>query len=50
MPQKIETGFRIGKMTVAAPSGARKNGYTIWNCICDCGKECLAATHQLLCV
>ena len=37
MPPKIETGFRIGKLTVAAPTGARKNGYTIWNCVCDCG-------------
>lgn len=37
MPPKIETGFRIGKLTVAAPTGARKNGYTIWNCVFDCG-------------
>ena len=34
---RIETGFRIGKLTVVAPTDQRKNGYTIWNCMCDCG-------------
>lgn len=34
---RIETGFRIGKLTVVAPTDQRENGYTIWNCMCDCG-------------
>ena len=23
--------------TIVAPTDQRKNGYTIWNCMCDCG-------------
>lgn len=34
---KIQIGFRVGKLTVTAPTDQRKNGYTIWNCCCDCG-------------
>lgn len=34
---KIGVGFQIGHLTVESPSSARKNGYTVWNCRCDCG-------------
>ena len=37
MKPKIGVGFRIGKLTVSEPTGERKNGYTVWNCACDCG-------------
>ena len=43
----IEVGFRIGKLTVKAPTNQRKNGYTIWNCICDCGKESIVGQTLL---
>ncbi len=29
---KIETGFRVGMLTMTAPTKERKNGYTIWRC------------------
>lgn len=35
--RKIDIGFRFGKLTVAADTGKRKNGYTVWRCECDCG-------------
>ena len=44
---KIEVGYRVGKLTVEAPTAQRKNGYMVWRCRCDCGKECLAASNQL---
>ena len=34
---KIEEGYRVGKLTVETDTGKRKNGYTVWNCRCDCG-------------
>lgn len=33
------TGMRVGALTAIEPTGERKNGYTIWRCRCDCGKE-----------
>lgn len=35
--KKIEPGFRVGQLTVKSDSGERKNGYIVWNCVCDCG-------------
>ncbi|MCD7750724.1 MAG: transcriptional regulator [Lachnospiraceae bacterium] len=35
--KKIEPGYRVGHLTVESDSGARKNGYIVWNCLCDCG-------------
>jgi hypothetical protein len=43
----IKPGFRIGKLTVAAPTDLRKNGYTIWNCDCDCGGSIRLDTRTL---
>lgn len=34
---KIEAGFQVGRLTVTAPTGRRKNGYMIWHCDCECG-------------
>lgn len=47
MKPKIGIGFRIGKLTVAKQTGERKNGYTIWNCICDCGGSIELDTRTL---
>ncbi len=44
---KIETGFRVGMLTMTAPTKERKNGYTIWHCQCDCGEERLLDTRAL---
>ena len=48
--RKDLTGKRFGRLVCLTPSKERdKRGGTQWLCKCDCGKECLAATHQLLC-
>lgn len=44
---KIETGFRIGKLTVQEATSQRKNGYIIWNCACDCGGTIALDTRTL---
>lgn len=44
---KIEKGFRIGKLTVTEPTSQRKNGYTVWNCSCDCGNSIMLDTRTL---
>ena len=36
---KIGVGFRVGLLTVSEATTKRKNGYTVWKCICDCGGE-----------
>ncbi len=33
------TGHRFGSLTAVEPTERRKNGYTVWRCRCDCGKE-----------
>lgn len=45
--QRIEIGFRVGKLTVTAPTSQRKNGYTIWTCACDCGGSIQLDTRTL---
>lgn len=35
--KKITPGYHFGKLTVTSDTGKRKNGYIIWNCVCDCG-------------
>lgn len=35
--KKIRPGVRVGHLTVSADTGRRKNGYIIWDCVCDCG-------------
>lgn len=37
--EKIGPGHRVGHLMVISDSGERKNGYVVWNCRCDCGKE-----------
>lgn len=33
-------GQRFGRLTVVGDSGKRKNGFVLWECICDCGNRC----------
>lgn len=44
---KIEVGFQVGKLTVAAPTEKRKNGYCIWRCTCACGGSIELDTRAL---
>lgn len=46
--QRDLTGQRFGRLVCLKPSSQRDaQGGTQWLCRCDCGKECLASTHQL---
>ncbi len=44
---KIKIGYRVGKLEVIAPTEQRKNGYTVWECQCDCGNKKLLDTRAL---
>ena len=44
---KIVPGYRVGMLTVEEATPQRKNGYTIWQCRCDCGGEILLDTRCL---
>lgn len=43
----IDIGVRIGRLTVEAATAQRKNGYTIWQCRCECGNTILLDTRAL---
>ncbi len=43
----IRAGTRIGRLVVFAATEARKCGYTVWRCTCDCGGEILLDTRCL---
>ena len=41
MPTGTLTGQKFGHLTAICPTKERKNGYTVWQCSCDCGRpEC----------
>ena len=44
---KIGPGFRVGKLTVVSATDQRRQGYTVWQCRCDCGGEILLDTRVL---
>ena len=44
---KITVGYRAGSLCVEAPTGQHKNGYTVWRCKCDCGKETVVRQTNL---
>lgn len=41
------TGQRFGCLTVTSPTEQRKNGYRVWRCRCDCGKEVCVDVRRL---
>lgn len=45
--RKIGIGYRVGMLTVTAPTTERESGYTVWRCRCDCGGELLLDTRAL---
>ena len=44
---KVKIGFRVGMLTVTAPTRRRKNGYTVWECCCGCGGKIYLDTRCL---
>ena len=41
------TGQRFGSLTAQEPTAQRRNGYTVWRCLCDCGKEARVPSRHL---
>lgn len=44
---QIKPGIRVGKLTVMEATPERKNGYTIWRCACECGRNICLDTRTL---
>ncbi|MGM9911772.1 hypothetical protein [Floccifex sp.] len=42
------TGKRFGKLVVQSVSTKRIHGSVVWNCVCDCGKECMVSNASLI--
>ena len=40
------TGQRFGRLVVQEYEG-RKNGHTMWKCVCDCGNTIVTSAHSL---
>lgn len=41
------SGKRFGMLTAVEPTGERRNGYILWRCQCDCGREALVPSRHL---
>lgn len=41
------SGKRYGRLTVNSIAGRDKYGSVLWNCHCDCGKNCVTTTGRL---
>ena len=44
---RIAIGYKVGNLTVIAATQERKNGYTVWECLCGCGNKILLDTRCL---
>ena len=42
------TGKRFGKLVALKNNGSANNGYTLWECRCDCGTVCVVSSRDLL--
>lgn len=40
-------GKRFGRLTALTPAYSNKQGNVMWNCLCDCGKECIVNSQNL---
>lgn len=48
MPKKSDfSGQRFGHLVAVDATEKRKNGYTVWRCLCDCGRVAYAASREL---
>ncbi len=41
------SGQLFGKLTAISPTGEKKWGVSLWRCICECGREKIAAVNSL---
>lgn len=42
------TNKRFGKLVALKTTGSAKHGYTLWECMCDCGAVCTVSSRDLL--
>jgi len=42
------TNLKFGNLLAISPTEERKDNKVIWKCVCDCGKETLVKSSQLL--
>jgi len=42
------TGLQFGRLVASRPTEERKNGFVVWECLCDCGKTAFVTSHNLL--
>ena len=48
MPKKSNiAGVRFGSLVAVEPTDNRQNGYTIWRCLCDCGRVAFVSSRHL---
>ena len=48
MPKKSNiAGVRFGHLVAVEPTSERKNGYTVWKCLCDCGRIVMYSSRHL---
>ena len=48
MPKKSNiAGVRFGSLVAVEPTDNRQNGYTIWRCLCDCGRLAFVSSRHL---
>lgn len=48
MSKKLNiAGVRFGSLVAVEPTADRRNGYTIWRCLCDCGNVALVSSRSL---
>lgn len=40
-------GEKFGRLTVISRCGGDKEGRALWNCVCDCGRECVVLGKSL---
>ena len=40
-------GQKFGNLVAVEATSGRKNGYTIWRCVCDCGRTAEIASRSL---
>lgn len=45
--QKDIAGRRFGRLTALEPTKQRRNGYVVWLCRCDCGREAFVPSRFL---
>jgi hypothetical protein len=45
---EIKTGQRFGNLTALCKTDKKWNSYSIWECLCDCGKKITSSSYYLL--